>query len=322
MFRYILAPLGLLGMVGHRFGRWRNSKVAEAASASLTKALRANFTQPFATAASRKEEESLVSPASATPGQLCMATYEDYEAYSVGRAGGVLGAYTLMSSKPRSSPTFYLPSFLQQRLGISAGSAKDMLVIELPLAATHRAPPGVFSLVEHELVPSLRRRGDMAAFVRDREATLKGIAAAIPAGFTALGDHGALFDALVKACPQLQAALQPGTPTLASLHGLHITDHATLAGLRTRTVSESCVVVAVKAPNTLDNPVQWSETLGAWLEVALACADALGGLKTTTLAIATVEALRETHKREVAKKEREEKVRAEKMAELAKLSPG
>jgi hypothetical protein len=215
---------------------------------------------------------------------------------------------------------WWLPASLQARLGGAPGRPWDALTLVLPLAAAAAPPPGLLSLVPAAALPALRRRGDCAALVKDKDAALRGLVPALPAPLAAFGDHGALYAALLRGAPGLEAALQPGSSTLACLEGLHYTDSATLAGLRTCKLSEHCLVVSLRCPEAGAGASAWEDAVAAWVALALACGDALAGLKTSSHA--AVEGARAAHKREEARRALEAKAAKERQEALARLPPG
>jgi hypothetical protein len=312
-----IAVLGAASIIVHQLGRMRNAALASAASQALLPTLRANFSHPLAASAVPREEGAPVPHT--LPSALHSVTLDEAEGYSSGRRGGVLGLLATLRTQARTKPTWWLPAWAQERLGGAPGRAWDALTLELPLAAAPAPPPGLLSLVEPAALPALRRRGDMAAFVREKDAALGGLVPALPHPLVALGDHAALYAALLKAAPALEAALRPGSATLGCLAGLHYTDSATLAALRTAALSEHCLVVTIKCPPADAGATAWEGTVGAWTALALTCGDALGGLKTS--AQASVEGARAAIKREEARRALEAKLAKERQEALAKLSP-
>jgi hypothetical protein len=316
----LFAIFGVASLTVHHLGRGRNHAVAEAACQALLPALRANFSHPFAASAVPREEGApLPAPSAAAPSALHRATFDDFEAWSSGRRGGVLGLLATLRTQARTKPMWWVPAWAAERLGGAPGRAWDALTLELPLAPELAPPSGLLSLVEAAALPALRRRGDVAAFVKERDAALRGLVPALPQQLVAVGDHPALYAALLKAAPALEAALRPGSAALGSLVGLHYTDSATLAGLRTAALSEHCLVVSLRCPAEGAGASAWGDTVGAWAALALTCSDALCGLKTS--AQAAVEGARAAHKREEARRALEARAAKEKQEAMAKLSP-
>ena len=317
LWTFLMALLGAAAVALHYFGRWRNAALAEAAGSALAPTLRANFSHPLVASALPREEGQ---PAPATnKSGLYAVSYDDFEGWSSGRAGVVLGALASLRMQARTKPAYWLPEAVLQVVGRVAGPASDLLTLEVPLAPSG-LPMGILSLVDSSAAPAMRLRGDLAAHVQEKDASLRGLAPALASSLVALGDQPALYSALLKATPGLEAALQPGTPTLKCLHSFSITDCATLAGLRTCKLSEHCIVVKVRCPARAEDPLLWGETLGAWAKLALASADALVGLKPAGQA--ALESARATHRRkQVEAKLAAEKQEKERLA-MAMLSPG
>ena len=317
LWTFLMALMGAAAVALHYFGRWRNAALAEAAGSALAPTLRANFSHPLVASALPREDGQ---PAPSTnKSGLYAVSFDDFEGWSSGRQGVVLGALASLRMQARTKPAYWLPEAVLQVVGRVAGPASDLLTLEVPLAPAG-LPLGILSLVDSSAAAAVRQRGDLAAHVQEKDASLRGLVPALASSLVALGDQPALYSALLKAAPGLEAALQPGTPTLKCLHSFSITDSATLAGLRTCKLSEHCIVVKVRCPARAEDALLWGETLGAWAKVALASADALVGLKPAGQA--ALESARAAHRRkQVEAKLAAEKQEKERLA-MAMLTPG